>query len=153
MIDLKTILHPTDFSRYGDHAIPYVTDFAKKFNAEVLLLHVLAAPAYAVSYEVTFDLSALQDELRKAGEQRMAALQKSLEMAGIRARTIMKIGSPFVEIVTTARDENVDLIILATHGSGFLKQVMLGSTAEKVVRKAPCPVLTVHDPEHEFVHP
>ena len=62
-------------------------------------------------------------------------------------------GSPFVEIVSFARQKEVDLIIMTTHGSGFIKHLLIGGTAERVVRKSPCPVLTIKNPEHEFVTP
>ena len=62
-------------------------------------------------------------------------------------------GSPFYEIIRYAKEQDVDLIIMGTHGRGGLVHVLLGSVAEKVVRKSPCPVLTVRHPEHEFVHP
>ena len=65
----------------------------------------------------------------------------------------LRKGSPFLEIVRYAKDKNIDLIVLGTHGRSGLSHVLLGSVAERVVRKAPCPVLTVRHPEHEFVMP
>ena len=62
-------------------------------------------------------------------------------------------GTPFAEIVRCARDKDIDLIVMGTHGHTGLAHMLLGSVTEKVVRKAPCPVLTVRHPEHEFVHP
>ena len=75
---------------------------------------------------------------------------------GQSAKTIVKVvrqGPPFLEIVRYAQEANIDLIVLGTHGRGGLAHMLLGSVAEKVVRKAPCPVLTVRHPEHEFVAP
>jgi len=63
------------------------------------------------------------------------------------------VGSPFVEIVRYARTHDIDLVIMGTHGRGPIAHMLMGSTAERVVRKAPCPVLTVKHPEHEFVMP
>ena len=89
--------------------------------------------------------------------QRQVAQQeseKALRAAGLSgARTLIVAGTPFVEIVRTARAEGADLIIIGTHGRGAVAHALLGSVAEKVVRKAPCPVLTVRQGEHEFVAP
>ena len=62
-------------------------------------------------------------------------------------------GSPFLEIIQYAKENNVDLIVMGTHGHSGLVHVLLGSVTERVVRKAPCPVLTIRHPEHEFIHP
>ena len=62
-------------------------------------------------------------------------------------------GGPYLEIVRYAQERQIDLIVMGTHGHGFTSHMLTGSVAEKVVRKAPCPVLTVHHPEHEFVIP
>src|SRR5207302_3469836 len=85
-----------------------------------------------------------------------AQLQKLLtdaERERFQARFLTLTGSPFVEIVRYAKEQNIDLIVLGTHGRGPIAHMLLGSVAEKVVRKAPCPVLTVRHPEHEFVMP
>jgi len=74
-------------------------------------------------------------------------------LTGLAIHREVREGSPFVEIIRFASEENMDLIVLSTHGHTGLAHVLLGSVTEKVVRKAPCPILTVHDPEHEFVHP
>ncbi len=153
MIELKKILYPTDFSEYAVNARPYVIDLAKKFGAEVTVINVLMSPSYAVSPEFAVDLTKIQKDMQAAAESSLAAVRKVFEDEGITTRAILEIGSPFAEIVHTAQKEKIDLIIMATHGHGAVKHMLLGSTAEKVVRKAPCPVLTVRHPEHEFVHP
>ena len=83
----------------------------------------------------------------------MEAKAAELDAPQIEIATHLTIGTPFVDIVAMARRCDIDLIILATHGRGAIKQILLGSTAERVVRKAPCPVLTIKHPEHEFVLP
>ena len=153
MIDLKTILYPTDFSEDARHACPYVIDLAKKFGARVILIHVVPAPTYAVSYEIAVDTSTLDEEMRKSAQTRIEKLAGEFAAEGIECDAVIEVGGAFVEIIKTARDREADLIVLATHGLGALKHMLLGSTAEKVVRKAPCPVLTIRHPEHEFVHP
>jgi nucleotide-binding universal stress UspA family protein len=153
MIELKKILYPTDFSEYAASARPYVIDLAKKFGAEVTVIHVLMSPSYAVSPEFAVDLTKIQKDMQAAAESSLAEVRKIFEKEGITTRAILEIGSPFSEIVHTAATDQSDLIIMATHGHGAVKHMLLGSTAEKVVRKAPCPVLTIRHPEHEFVHP
>lgn len=153
MIKLKKILYPTDFSTYAANARPYVVDFAKKFGAEVTIINVLMSPSYAVSPEFAVDLTKIQKDMQNAAEASLEELRKVFEKEGIPTRTVLEVGSPFAEIVHTAKTEKADLIIMATHGHGAVKHMLMGSTAEKVVRKASCPVLTVRHPEHEFVHP
>ena len=153
MIDLKHILFPTDFSDYANHARPYAVELAKKFGAKVTIIHVIAAPTYAVSYEIAVDVSLLHEEIQKGAEKRIRELAESMRAEGIEISTIVEVGSGFPEIIRAARDGEAGLIVMATHGWGAVKHLLLGSTAERIVRKAPCPVLTVRDPEHEFVHP
>lgn len=153
MIDLKKILYPTDFSEYAANARPYVIELAKKFGAEVTVINVLMSPSYAVSPEFAVDLTKIQKDMQAAAESNLEEVRKIFEKEGIPARTVLEIGSPFAEIVHTAKKDKSDLVVMATHGHGAVKHMLLGSTAEKVVRKAPCPVLTVRHPEHEFVHP
>lgn len=153
MIEIKHILFPTDFSDYAANAVLYVIDFAKKFGAKVTVIHVLSPPTYAVTPEFNVDLTKIQKEVEVASQGRINELMGRLSEEGLDADSLIEIGSPFAEIVKCARDRDVNLIVLATHGHGAVKHMLLGSTAEKVVRKAPCPVLTVRHPEHEFVHP
>jgi nucleotide-binding universal stress UspA family protein len=155
MIDLKRILVPSDFSKHSRNALIYGAAFAEKFGAEVYLLHVFQ------------DLAVSQPEAVTVGppivapiEQFLASARSSLErmieenkLAGLPIHAEVRTGSPFDEIIHFAREKDVDLIIMGTHGRGWLAHVLLGSVTEKVVRKAPCPVLTVRDPEHEFVTP
>jgi nucleotide-binding universal stress UspA family protein len=153
MIDLKKILYATDFSTYSAHARPYAIEFAKKFGAEVTIINVLMSPSYAVSPEFAVDLTKIQKDMQAAAEASLAEVRAAFEKESVPARAILEVGSPFSEIIKTAENEKIDLIIMATHGHGAVKHMLLGSTAEKVVRKAPCPVLTIRHPEHEFVHP
>lgn len=153
MIELKKILYPTDFSSYAAAARPYAVELAKKFGAEIIIMNVLMSPSYAVSPEFAVDLTKIQKDMQTAAESSLEEVRKLVAKEGVPARTILEIGSPFAEIVHTAKSEKADLIVMATHGHGAVKHMLLGSTAERVVRKAPCPVLTIRHPEHEFVHP
>ena len=153
MIDLNAILYPTDFSEYSENAEPYVVEFAKKFGAKVLLVHVVSVPSYAVSYEIAVDVVSLRESMEASATKRIEEVAKRLKDQGIEVEPVIRIGTAFVEIIEAARKHKAELIVMPTHGWGAFKHMLLGSTAEKVVRKAPCPVLTVRSPEHDFVHP
>jgi nucleotide-binding universal stress UspA family protein len=153
MIDLRRILVPTDFSRSSENALAYAAAFAEKFGAEVVLLHVVQDLALFVPEAVM-----AAPPLTAPVGQFLAAARQALEHAaagvgGVTIRPEVAEGVPYEEIVRQAREHDVDLIVMGTHGRTGLAHVLLGSVAEKVVRRAPCPVLTVRHPEHEFVHP
>ena len=154
MIQLARILAAVDFSEHSDVVFQYASEFSRMFRAEVILCHVVE-PADMISQlppggEGYFppNLPQLQEQqARKAFEQQVP----KYAFAGTRVE--IPVGSPFVEIVQLAREENVDLIVIGTHGRGAIAHALLGSVAERVVRKAPCPVLTVRRGQHEFVMP
>ncbi|MBP7778652.1 MAG: universal stress protein [Acidobacteria bacterium] len=154
-IALRHILVPTDFSDCSTAALRYGLALAERFDAHLHVLHTVqnpfdqpwAAEVYAVS-EADFEKTA-----RAAADTELARL---LEQSGRRADQVTSattVGTPFLAIVTYAKEAPIDLIVMGTHGRGALAHLLIGSVAENVVRKAPCPVLTVHHPEHEFVAP
>jgi universal stress protein A len=153
-IRLQKILLPTDFSNYSAAATEYACELATKFNAELHLLHTLeihlsSAPGFAMGLALPNYLS----ESRAAAEKSLAGVLDPKWAAG---RTVVRAvveGSPKVEIIQYARKQNIDLIVLATHGRTGLPHVIMGSVAETVVRTAPCPVLTVRPKGHQFVMP
>jgi universal stress protein A len=154
MIELKRILVPTDFSKYSLNALKYAAAFAEKFQTDLYLLHVVQD----LSLFVPDALSGTPPYLPPA-DQMLAAVRESLdrlalqELDKLTVHRLVREGAPFYEIIACARENDVDMIIMGTHGRGLLAHMLMGSVAEKVVRKAPCPVLTVRHPEHEFVHP
>ena len=95
----------------------------------------------------------VMQDLEGSIEAELTRLARRAEAAEVEVATQHGIGVPFQEIVRQAEEHHADLIIMGTHGRTGLRHALLGSVAEKVVRKAPCPVLTVRHPEHEFVHP
>jgi nucleotide-binding universal stress UspA family protein len=154
MINLKRILTATDFSRHSQVALQYAAAFAKAFHAEVYLCHVLESPDFLAQFPPVSEgyfppnLGELQEkQARIQCEQVLASVGLS------QAQVLLLHGKPSLEIIQAAREEDVDLVILGTHGRGAVAHMLLGSIAEKVVRTAPCPVLTVRAGEHEFVHP
>lgn len=151
MIRLQKILVPVDFSEFSRRAVGYACELANQFHSEVHVLHVVE-PAPTVFAEGVAVLQESDDEISQAVERRLAGIPGSewQELDVVRAS---QVGSAFVEIISYARNNDIDLIVLGTHGRGAVAHMLLGSVAEKVVRKAPCPVLTVRDPEHGFVMP
>jgi nucleotide-binding universal stress UspA family protein len=154
MIDIKRILVGTDFSARALLALRYGAEFAKVFQAELLLCHILeptdfiaTLPPVGESY-IPANLPQMQEQQAKTQCEKLIA---DLQIPN--ARIILVHGTPFAELVRTARTENADLLILGTHGRGAIAHLLLGSVAERVVRAAPCPVLTVREGEHDFVLP
>jgi nucleotide-binding universal stress UspA family protein len=151
MINLKRILVPSDFSECSDAAVRYGLELARKFGATLHLLHVVQDPATQPWAAEGFAVPLLEavDQWQKDAKIR---LDTSIPFED-RANAVVSctIASPFPEILSYAIDNRIDLIVMGTHGRGGVSHMLLGSIAEKVVRRAPCPVLTVHQPEHEFV--
>ena len=155
MIKLQRILLPTDFSEHSAAARVYACAFAEQFGAELHLLHVIQDLAPLVP-EPGAALAPPVDYLRELELNANAMLERAVDPSWAAGKTIhraVRQGPPYLEIIRYAQETNIDLIVLGTHGRGGLAHMLLGSVAEKVVRKAPCPVLTVRHPEHEFVEP
>lgn len=153
MIDLRRILVPTDFSDYAQHAVVYAAAFAEKFGAEILLLHVFQDLAVYQPDEVTVapPIVPATEQLTASARTALDRIAASSQLQNLRVQTAVREGSAVEEIVAFAQEQTVDLIVMGRHGRGWLAHVLLGSVAEKVLRKAPCPVLTVRLKEHEFV--
>ena len=159
MATFTKILSATDFSEDSNLALSYAEELAKRFTAEIILLHVdQALPPVMISPDMgpVMDVGAMT---RIAEEQRMAA-QKELDKivnrmreAGFKTRSMLKVGSPFLEIIHAAQGEGADLIVMGTHGRTGIAHVLMGSVAERVVQKAHCPVLTIRHPDRKFKHP
>jgi nucleotide-binding universal stress UspA family protein len=155
MIALNQILVPTDFSTTSGVALKYAQALARRFDASLHLLHVLQDP---MIYPATMEWYPLpttnyRQEMEHGAQERLQALVPPDEPKAHRVQLVVRWGSPFMEIVRYAKDANIDLIVMGSLGLGPVGHMLMGSVAEKVVRKAPCPVLTVRHPEHEFVMP
>lgn len=149
MVGIKKILFPTDFSSFAEHALEYAVAMAQEFDATLYMLYVEEVLPYIPGDpDRKFPDPA---EIEKHAHSRM---EKDLEKHGeVQTKRFVARGIPADEICEFAKAEQMDLIVMATHGRSGLKHVLMGSTTEKVVRKAPCPVLSIHHPEHEFVMP
>ncbi len=155
MIDLKRILVPTDFSKSSENALTYALAFAEKFGAAVDLLHVVQDLALFIpeAVLVTPQPAPPVEQFVTAARTALERVIQALNRPDLAVRPEVAEGTTYEAIVSFARERGVDLIIMGTHGHTGLAHVLLGSVAERVVRRAPCPVLTVRHPEHEFVHP
>ena len=149
---LKKILVPTDFSEFSAKAVDYALAFAGHSPTTLILLHVVEPTIYPASDQimpVMFYPDDLQQERVRSGRRRLAQFSMETITGRVPTRIIVGTGNPYEVIIETAKLLAADLIIIPTHGHGGLRQFLLGSTAERVVRHAPCPVLTVREPEHE----
>jgi universal stress protein A len=138
------ILWPTDFSPLANVALPHAVGLAAETGAELVLLHVLPSlAAYAVP-ELAGALSvSLQRKARAAAQRQLHRHEKQGQGPNVRLHTVLTEGVPFDQIIRAAKRLRCDLIVLATHGRTGLAHAIMGSVAENVVRRAPCPVLTV----------
>lgn len=154
MPQISRIVVPIDFSEYSKKAFRYAIDFAQTFSAEMILVYVVEPIIYPADFSFgQVALPSMEREIQDRGLEQLQALIQKEVPAGINARSTIRTGKPFVEIIQVAKEEKADLIVIATHGHSGIEHVLFGSTAEKVVRKSPCPVLSIRSPEREFVMP
>lgn len=152
MISMNRIIVPIDFSEYSKKALRYAVEFARRYTAEIVLVYVVEPVVYPADFSFgQVAVPSMERELFERGEEQLKKLIATEVGDAVTARSQVRSGKPFVEIIACATEENADLIIIATHGHTGIEHVLFGSTAEKVVRKAPCPVLTLRDKERDFV--
>lgn len=147
---LRRILVPIDFSACSQKALEYAIPFAKQFGASLVLLHVVPVD-HPVGEFGALDFSTLEAEMRRNAEKQMTALLQDNLQGQVSAESFVRLGRPAYEIVSAAKELEIDLIIMSTHGRTGLKHVFLGSTTESVVRYSPCPMLTVRERQHDFI--
>jgi len=152
---IEKILFPTDFSVTSECAMQYAIEFAKRFDAELEIVHVLFDESQVVAFylpQVTFQN--LDKELEEGAKKQFDEfLKKYPELSEIRYTTKLLKGTPFLEIISEAKEYDADVIVIGTHGRTGLEHVLFGSTAEKVVRKAPCPVFSVRFKDNDVKMP
>jgi universal stress protein A len=147
---LKKILAPIDFSRASKNAFKYAVRLAEEFGGEVTLLYVLE-PQSVTGYMAIPEATAFVESDIVAAGKNLRSLIASVRNGKIeRPHWKVRAGLPSHEIVEAAKEMDVDLIVVATHGHTGWKHFCIESTAERVVRAAPCPVLVVREKEHEF---
>jgi len=147
---LRQILVPIDFSDCSKKALEYAVPFAREHNAVLTLLYV-ADPAYNVGEYGGIDYAQLEGSMREEGEKELAQMAADQLRGKVSTHTLVRLGSPAREIIEAARSLPADIIVISTHGRTGLKHVFLGSVAEHVVQRAPCPVLVVREHEREIL--
>lgn len=149
MTSIQHILVATDYSETSEAALRYATSLVEAFHARLEVLHVVEEPFgyVASSHGYIPELDAFRETLNKAAREQLSNLFTPEEVQRWQARLSLRTGTPYVEIVRFAKDHEVDLIVVGTHGRGPVRHALLGSVAERVVRNAHCPVLTV--PHHK----
>ncbi|HXY54871.1 MAG TPA: universal stress protein [Nitrospirota bacterium] len=153
-MQIKTILFPTDFSQGARAAMDHAISLARDYNARLILLYVIQDISIAEWYiPSSLSVADLVEDMQKSAWKEM---DKWAEEVSTKVKDVEKMvvrGVPFAEIIKTARDKKADMIVIGTHGRTGIDHMLFGSTAEKVVRKAACPVLTVRIAGKEFTMP
>jgi nucleotide-binding universal stress UspA family protein len=156
MIAIKNILVATDFGEPSNAALAYGRQLARSFGATLHIMHVVddVTSRAATTAGFGMDFGQIQLEMERAAQGDLEAMLSDEDRRDLHARTVVLTSTtPALSIVQYARDARVDLIVVGTHGRGAVAHLFLGSVAERVVRMAPCPVLTVRHPERDFVLP
>ncbi len=143
-VKLQRLLVATDFSEASRVALDYAGALAQPFGASLLLVHVTELP-YVDANLVDVDTRAYEESARQVAESELERLQQRQRERGISVECRLLTGAAWHEVVTAAQDSGAELLITGTHGYTGLRHVLLGSTAERMVRHAPCPVLVVRD--------
>ena len=155
MIKIANVLVATDFGEASTTALAYGRELARTFGARLHVLHVVENPMLWVGPETAgIDVMRLQAELEAAAQRQLDRLVTAEDREQLKAVTVISTGrNVAVEIANHAKLAGSDVVIMGTHGRSAFNHLVMGSVAEKVVRIAPCPVLTVRHPEHEFILP
>jgi nucleotide-binding universal stress UspA family protein len=145
-LGIQRILVPIDFSEHSKNALKYAIPYAVQFGARLYLLYVVEPTIYPADFSFgQVGFPNIEEELRKRGNEELNTLVRNEIKDRVSAEAEVRTGKPFYEINEYAREKHIDLIIIATHGHTGVEHMLFGSTVEKVVRKAPCPVLVVRN--------
>ena len=154
MVVLKNILVATDFSEPSNVAVAYGRDLARNYNARLHVIHVVEDVMLRYGAEIGMALPALQEDLVKAARRDLEARLTDEDRQQLNAVAIIDTGANIAAAICGyAKNNAIDLIVTGTHGRGAVQHFLMGSVAERVVRTATCPVLTVHAHERDFIVP
>lgn len=148
MKKIDTVLLATDMSELSRPAIDAGADLARKYDAKVVIGYVIEdriPPLGMIEYS-GINLASIEEKHRETAMKHMKELAAELEQSGLETEVELAVGIPHREIVDLAKKHGADVIVLGTHGRGFVSHAILGSTAERVLRHAPCPCFIVRDP-------
>ena len=141
---IRRILVPVDFSDHSKDALRYAVDFGLIFDAELILVFVVESMGYPADLGYgQLAIPTIERELSERGKAELGRLAEKHIGSKLAVKLHVPAGRPFVEIIRAAKEFEADMIVIATHGHTGVEHIIFGSTAEKVVRKAPCPVLVV----------
>jgi nucleotide-binding universal stress UspA family protein len=155
MIKIKNILVATDFSAPSESALEYGRALSLNFGARLHVLHVVEVPVFSAGADgMAYDFALIQESMEEDARKKLTDLLGAENgQPPAMTRVVTTAPSPAIVIADYAKKANIDVIVMGTHGRGMLGHLFMGSVAERVVRIAPCPVLTLRNPEHEFVFP
>jgi nucleotide-binding universal stress UspA family protein len=145
-MQIRSILLPTDFSECANYALAYAASLARTFGSSIVCVHVIEPMVPTVGYSGMTEplpIADIADQLENSAERELPKLGGREEFAGLEVEEVIAHGEAAAEIVRVAKDKNVDLIVISSHGRTGLGRILFGSTAEAVVRHASCPVLVV----------
>jgi nucleotide-binding universal stress UspA family protein len=151
-MQIRSILLPTDFSDCGNYALRYATSLARTFGASMICVHVIEPMVPAVGYSGMSEplpIADITEQLEDSAERELPKLAECEDCAGLEVEEVIAHGEAASEIVRVAKERNVDLIVVSSHGRTGLGRILFGSTAEAIVRHASCPVLVVKPPQEE----
>lgn len=152
MINLKKILCPIDYSDDSKEALKYAISFAMKDEARLYLLHVIDMRTFEDELDV-IRTKQIKNEIIKQHKLRLLDYIPKGERNNIKIEALVVEGIPFSDIIGVSKRKKIDMIVMGSHGRTGIAHIMLGSVAEKVARKAPCPVLIVKHSSRKFVMP
>jgi nucleotide-binding universal stress UspA family protein len=153
-MQIRSILLPTDFSECGNYALSFAASLARKFGASIICVHVIEPMVPTVGYSGMTEplpIADISDQLESSAERELPKFAEGVEFAGLEMEEVIVHGEAASEIVRVAKERNVDLIVVSSHGRTGLGRILFGSTAEAVVRHASCPVLVVKPAKEESV--
>ena len=148
-MQLRSILLPTDFSECASHALSYATELARDAGAKIVCVHVIEPVMPTVGYTGITEplpIADISEQMEDSATRELPKIAGCEECSGLEVEEVIAHGDPATEIVRAATEHGVDLIVISSHGRTGLGRILFGSTAEAVVRHAPCPVLVVKPP-------
>ena len=148
MWSMKTILVPTDFSKSSELALEAAITLAKKFDAAIVLMHAYQVPVYPYPAMAAANVTPLDlvDHIETGARKALQTVAASLGASGVPISTVLNAGTPWEQIIRTAKEVGAGLIVIGSRGLRGLPRALLGSTAERVVRYSPIPVMAFHGP-------
>jgi len=146
MWSIKKILVPTDFSKGSEASLDAAIELAKKFDAAIVLMHAYQVPVYAYPASPVVPIPDLTSYVEEAASKQLETAATAARGKGVPVTTVLRVGSPWEQILRTSKEQEAGLIVIGSRGLHGLPRALMGSTAEKVVRHSPIPVMTLHGP-------